>query len=271
MDTTFDEKMLKVGKRLVTKIYNAGKFVLSQQGERHPPRDELDLAFIARLAECVEKATAALENYDYARALSETEGFFWSSFTDAYIELAKNRAKGASRAADGDARPGGEGAARGTGTQATPGGDEGSGSAIASLRLALNVMLRLFAPFLPFVTEEVWSWIFAAETGWKTIHRAPWPGPKDFEGIDAPKISGTFDAAVACLSGIHRLKTRSQVSIGSELPGIKATGNAMTLKALRPALADVRAAARAFRIDLEEDDRLPDLMIEVNSVESAAG
>jgi valyl-tRNA synthetase len=262
-DAAFDEKMLKVGKRLVTKIYNAGKFVLSQQGERHPPRDELDLAFIARLAGCVEKATAAFENFDFARALSETEGFFWSSFTDSYIELAKNRAKGSSR--------GGEGSPRGDDSEAGPDGREGSGSAISSLRLGLNVMLRLFAPFLPFVTEEVWSWIFAAETGWKSIHRAPWPGPKDFEGIDAPGIRETFDAAVACLSGIHRLKTQSQVSIGSELPGMKVAGNAMTLRALRPALPDVRAAARAFRLDLEEDDRLSDLVIEVRSAGIAGG
>ena len=252
-DTAFDEKMLKVGKRLVTKIYNAGKFVLSQRGERHPPRDELDLAFIDRLAACVDKATAAFESFDFARALSETEGFFWSSFTDSYIELAKGRAKGGSDGAG------------------TAGGAEESGSAIASLRLGLNVLLRLFAPFLPFVTDEVWSWVFAAETGWTSVHRASWPGPKDFEGVRPPANNGTFEAAAACLAAIHRLKTQSRVSIGSELAVLKVTGNAMTLAALRPALHDVCAAARASRLELDEDARLPDLDIEVRPAEPRGG
>ena len=249
-DTTFDEKMLKVGKRLVTKIYNAGKFVLSQQGERHHPRNELDLAFLARLSVCVEKATAAFEGFDFARALSETEGFFWSSFTDAYIELVKNRAKGAPSGANSEG---------------------GGGSAIAALRLGLSVIVRLFAPFLPFVTEEVWSWVFAAETGCKSIHRAPWPGPKDFKGVPAPQSAETFDAAVACLAGIHRLKTRLHVSIGSELPAMAVVANAATLRALRPALGDVLAAARAIRFDLEEDARLTDMEIEARPIAATGG
>jgi valyl-tRNA synthetase len=268
-DAAFDEKMLKVGKRLVTKVYNAGKFVLSQRGQRHAPRDELDLAFIARLAACVDRVTAAFETFDFARALSETEGFFWSSFTDAYIELAKGRARAGTGGPAADARAGigGQGAAGGTG-----GVDgAGSGSAIASLRLGLNVLLRLFAPFLPFVTEEVWSWVFAAETGLPSVHRAPWPGPKDFAGLPAPAHRGTFEAAAACLAAIHRLKTQSRVSIGSELSALRVAGNAMTLAALLPALEDVCAAARASRLDLEENPGLPDLGVEVGPAGPAAG
>ncbi len=87
VDTAFEEKMLQVGKRLVTKIYNAGKFVLSQQGPRGPITRPIDLAFLAKLSDCVQKASAALEDLDYAKALSETETFFWTSFTDSYIEL----------------------------------------------------------------------------------------------------------------------------------------------------------------------------------------
>ena len=284
-DAAFDEKMLKVGKRLVTKLYNAAKFVLSQQGTRHPPREQIDLAFIARLAGCVERATAAFESFDFARALSETETFFWSSFTDSYIELVKGRAKGggeAPRAGPGqgaatgeDGAGAGQGAAVGAGRAVAPGGEggaaEGGGSAIATLRLGLSVLLRLFAPFLPFVTEEAWSWIFAAETGWKTIHKSPWPGPGDFEGIPAPARLETFDAAAACLSAVHRLKTQSQVSIGSELPVMRVAAGATTLEALRPALDDVRSAARASRLDLEEDARLPDLAIEVRPVGAEGG
>jgi valyl-tRNA synthetase len=239
-DTAFDEKMLKVGKRLVTKIYNAGKFVLSQTAKLHPIDREIDRAFAARLAACVERASSAMEEFNFAKALSETESFFWGSFTDAYIELAKNRAKGAA------------------------GGDErGRGSAIAGLRLALNVLLRLFAPFLPYVTEEVWSWVFAAETGKQSIHRAPWPSNSDFADVPLPADPQSFDAAAACLAAIHGWKTRSNASVGAELSGIIVAANEKTLAALRPCIDDVMAAARAGSHTLEQRPDLQDMEFEV--------
>src|SRR6185369_7359554 len=145
-DTAFDEKVLKVGKRLVTKIYNAGKFVLQQEGPRAAVDVELDRAFVQRLRDLVAQVTRSLDEFDYAHALQDTEAFFWRDFTDTYLELVKHRAR-----------------------------DDAGGSAIAALRLGLDVLLRLFAPVLPYVTEEVWSWAFAGERDQPSIHGAPWP------------------------------------------------------------------------------------------------
>src|SRR4029453_7156576 len=143
-DTAFDEKVLKVGKRLVTKLYNAGKFVLARGGP-HPPIDvELDRAFVERLRDLVTQVTASFDGFDYAHALQDTEAFFWRDFTDTYLEWGNHRAP-----------------------------DDAGGSAIAALRLGLGVLLRLFAPVLPYVTDEVWSWVFAAEHGHPPLHRAP--------------------------------------------------------------------------------------------------
>ena len=115
-DTAFDEKVWKIGKRLSTKLYNAGKFVLTQPGEAHPISNELDRAFIARLRKLAFDCTRNFEAYGYAHSLQETESFFWTNFTDTYLELVKNRARAvrgrrARRRSPGECVGGGEPAA----------------------------------------------------------------------------------------------------------------------------------------------------------------
>ncbi len=149
-DTAFDEKVLKVGRRLVTKLFNAAKYVLSQSAPDGPVSHPLDRAFLARLAEAVAKATASFDELDYAGALDTIERFFWAGFTDNYLELVKARARSETDAA-------------------------GRASAVAALQQGLSVLLRLLAPYLPYVTDEVWSWGFAKSAGSRSIHRAPWP------------------------------------------------------------------------------------------------
>ncbi len=143
-DTAFDAQQMKVGRRLAVKLLNASKFALADLPPAggaltHP----LDRALIARLAAVVADATDSFERYDYARALQRAESFFWW-FCDFYLELVKGRRY--------DPDP------------------DVSASVSLALRTSLSVFQRLFAPFLPFVCEEVWSW-------WQegSVHRAPWP------------------------------------------------------------------------------------------------
>jgi valyl-tRNA synthetase len=229
-DTATDEKVFKVGKRLQTKIFNAAKFVLSQSADAHALSTELDRAFAAKLAALAEHATASFEALDHARALAETESFFWTCFTDTFIELAKARARD-----EGDAA--------------------GRGSAVAALRLGLDVLLRLLAPFLPYVTEEVWSWAFAQEKGQPTIHRAPWPGAADFAGLPAPADPASFDLAVACWSAVNKAKADAEVSVGREVDHLVVAAHPDTLRGLEPVLGDVLAAtrSRAHRLEARPD------------------
>jgi valyl-tRNA synthetase len=243
-DTAFDEKVWKIGKRLVTKIFNAAKFVLSQTSEIHPITNELDRAFVAKLRTLVEASTNDFEDYNYAHALQETESFFWTHFTDTYIELAKVRAR---RFADGA-----------SGNEAVL-----CGSAVATLRLGLSVLLRLFAPILPYITEEVWSWSFAEETGDESIHAAPWPGEADFDGIAAPVDAGSFDLAVAAQAAVNRAKADGEVSMGREVESMSLRANAPTLARLGPVLPDVLDATRIHSHALVEDPELEDGDFEV--------
>ena len=153
-DTAYDEGQMKIGRRLAIKLLNASKFVLNlgateksvitSQAQGRVLTNALDRSLLVRLAYLVEEATAAFEKYEYARALQIAESFFWS-FTDDFVELIKDRAYGA----------------RGETEQA---------SVLAALATTLDALLRLFAPFLPFVTEEIWSWWRAG-----SVHRASWP------------------------------------------------------------------------------------------------
>jgi valyl-tRNA synthetase len=236
-DTAFDEQVLKVGKRLVTKLFNAGKFVLAQAGERSAVTAELDRAFAVRLRALVERTTAAFDEFDYAQALAETESFFWRDFTDTFLELTKARAR-----------------------------DAGGGSAIAALRLGLSVLLRLFAPTLPYITEEVWSWAFAEEAGQPSIHRAPWPGADDFAAIAPPDDPRSFDAAVACLAAINKAKSEGGVSVGRGVSTVTLAGSPATVTRLGRVLGDVLAAARVEAHTLAPRAELADDVVEVADI-----
>jgi valyl-tRNA synthetase len=244
IDTAFDVKELKVGKRLSTKLFNAGKFVLSQSADAHPITHELDRAFLHRLRAVVERATAAFAEFDFARALMETEQFFWSGFTDTYIELVKARARG------------------------DVGDQAGRGSAVATLRLGLDILLRLFAPVLPYITEEVWSWVFASGKGQPSIHRAPWPSAADFAAA-APDHEGSLDTAVECLTAINKRKTEAGVSIGRVASRLVIAASPATLSRLEPVLADVLSAARCEAHELRADSDLADGVFAVIEAEFA--
>jgi valyl-tRNA synthetase len=242
VDTALDEKVFKVGKRLVTKLFNAGKFVLSQESEVAPITNELDRAFTAKLRELVARSTTHFESFQHAPVLQEVESFFWSQFTDSFIELAKLRARSEDSAA-------------------------ARASAVGALRLGLDVLLRLFAPFAPFISEEVWSWAFADEKGQPSIHGAPWPSEVDFEGIAPPEDAESFELAVACWGAINRAKSDASVSMGREVARLTIAANAKTQARLDAVRGDVLAASRCLQHVCATDDSIEDGVFEIREAE----
>ncbi len=230
VDTTFDESVMKNGLRLVTKIYNAGKFVYGQQGTKHPITHELDKGFIQAIRNLVVEVGAAFEDYDHAKALDKVEIGFWNLLTDSFIELVKNRAFG------------------------NGGTEEERGSAIAALHLGMDILLRLFAPFLPYITEEVWSWVAAKETNESSVHKAPWPTAESLSNIEMPSDANSFQYAANCLSAIHKFKATAQVSIGKPMTNLIIKANAKTLETIQHGLDDLILAARAATHELIPTD-----------------
>ncbi|HNS96291.1 MAG TPA: valine--tRNA ligase [Polyangiaceae bacterium] len=243
-DTAFDEKVLKVGRRLVTKLFNAGKFVLGQSASVHPIQCELDRAFVHTLRQMCSKATESFDAFEYAHALMATESFFWTHFTDAHIELVKARARGECSCDGVD-----DEAAR--------------GSAVASLRLGLSVLLRMFAPVVPFITEEVWSWVFAEETGHPSIHRAPWPTEAEFASIAPPEDASSFDVAVACWTAINKRKSEAGVSVARPAEILVLAAHPHTVTVLERVVQDVMAAAHCKNFRIEKDESLAEGMFDV--------
>jgi len=211
MDMTFDEGQMKIGRRLAIKILNASKFTL---GLGEPTADAavteaLDRSMLVRLADLVDEATAAFERFDYARALERTEAHFWS-FCDDYLELVKNRAYG---------------------------DDAGAESAKAALRLALEALLKLFAPFMPYVTEEVWSW-------WQegSIHRSAWPESAPLRAAAGEGDPQVLAAAADVLREVRRAKSEAKRSMRSPVERAVVQDVAERLACVEQAASDIAAA-----------------------------
>ncbi len=214
-DAAYDTGQMKVGRRLAIKLLNASKFALGfgepelepRQGLASVITEPLDRSMIAALAHVVRDATAGFEGWDYTRSLDVTETFFWT-FCDDYIELVKDRAHA------------------------------GDPSARAALRLALSVLLRLLAPFLPYATEEVWSW-------WQegSVHRSTWPLVDEL-ALGQPGDPEVLAAVGAALSQVRKAKSDAKVGMRSEITSATLQTPAALAPLVQQGEPDLRTAGR---------------------------
>jgi valyl-tRNA synthetase len=222
-DTAFDEGVMKVGKRLCTKLFNASKFVLAQlervggdvaSYSADQVTTEVDRDLFARLKKTVAICGKAFDKFDYAAALEATEKEFWA-FCDDYLELVKRRSYGEEDTAD-------------------------RRSGLATLALSLKMFLRLFAPFLPFMTEEIWSWRFSEGEGREgSIHVTPYPTVEEYAEIGEAKFANCYAAAVEVLTKIRSAKTEGKKSLRWQVSDLTVRGSQDSVDAIKVALEDV--------------------------------
>lgn len=225
VDTAVDEKQMKIGRRLAIKLLNASKFALTRAENLKSTEltnlNPLDLSILYKLNEVIVKATNAFEDYNYTKALEVTEEFFWD-FCDNYIELIKIRSYAQEETSE-------------------------VYSSLSTLYNCLTAILRLFAPFLPFVTEEIWSWFND-----DSIHLSPWPTPYKLE--DSSATEQLYDAVKWALSEIRQKKTEAKKSVKFPLKEVTIHVPEKIGDLINLAIDDLKNASNTEIIKLVSDD-----------------
>jgi valyl-tRNA synthetase len=225
VDTAFDVGQMKIGRRLAIKLMNASKFALAGGSATGIVTHALDRGMVTELASLVGEATDALDQYEYTKVLDRTEAFFWS-FCDNYLELVKSRRYGDH-------------------------GEAAAASANRAMQSALSIMLRLLAPYLPFVTEEVWSW-------WQpgSVHQARWPSRDEAHAAAAPdgEAAACLAIAVHVLGEVRRAKSEAKRPLRQAIARAIIRDTSARLAQLEPAVADLSAAANIRQVVLEPGD-----------------
>ncbi|WCR53479.1 MAG: Valine--tRNA ligase [Wolbachia endosymbiont of Ctenocephalides orientis wCori] len=228
VDTVYSENIFKIGKRLVTKLWNASKFA-SMFVKKHQElstdsiSETIDKWILSKLHKVVEKATSNLSQFEYCEALEAIEEFFWKNFCDNYLELVKKRAYGEEVS------------------------KEANLSAKQCLAYVLNVILRLFAPFLPYVTEEVYHQLYS----YNSIHnQGGWP---NLEELTYDKYSEEMgDDCVQILNLVRKIKADNNVSVKHLIKKLTIKVSSQTSKLDLSAQNDLQTVCNAEVIEWRE-------------------
>ncbi len=235
VDTAYDEKMIQQGKRLMTKLWNASRFALSHledfDGNVPVEHTLVDRGLLARLAAMERRAGELMTRYEIGAAMREIEGFFWSIFCDNYLEMVKARLYEPERH-----------------------GAEPRRSGQAALRAVLFDLLRVMAPFLPHITEELYQQGLRGAGDPLSVHTAGWPEPAATVDEDAV---AAFDAAVDLITVVRKFKSERTLSMGAPLKSLRVGADGERGAWLAASLAELHSSLRAEQIRIEPGEGAP--------------
>jgi valyl-tRNA synthetase len=233
-DAIISEQKIQAGAKLVNKLWNVARFSGRFLEDYQPPADIPDLSLadrwiLSRIQQLIGRVTDLMDSFDYATAKSEIEVFFWTDLADNYLEMAKKRLY----------------------DEADP-AHEGAKYALFSV---LRDCVKLFAPFLPYVTEAIYQGIFTAAGETASVHRARWP-EADLALLNESAVAGG-EVLLEIATAVRRYKSESGQSLGTEIPTLTLiTADPALMAALVQAESDIMSVTRAQQIILT--DQLPE-------------
>jgi valyl-tRNA synthetase len=232
-DAIISEDKIQIGARLLTKIWNVARFIERFLTDYSPPASTPQLSpadqwILSSLQRLIERATQLFDNYEYATTKSEVETFFWTELADNYLEMSKQRLYDKS--------------------------NKGFDGARFTLYHVFLSVLKLFAPILPHITDEIYRNLYSHVEGIPSIHRSSWPiADKNLVNIQADQI-GMLLVAIATF--VRKFKSEQNLSLGTTLTRlIVVTQEVHLAEALRLANADLTSITRAEKIDVLQDVR----------------
>jgi len=198
-DTRYNERDIKAGRKLVIKLWNAARFVLMQLDGFDPAaerpafedRTPADRWLLSELNSVLPTVKDGFDSYNYAVAREATDKFFWGTFTDNYLEMVKDRFWNPERYDESQRE-----------------------SARATLWESLRTVIALYAPFLPFVTEELYQRIFRDHEDSVSLHVTSWPQHDPSRDGDVPEMK----IVLAMLRAVRGLRTENRISQARQLP-----------------------------------------------------
>ena len=187
-DLPFKEKDLVGGERLLRKLWNASKLVdqLTDEEAEASEFEEVDRWMIGKADRIVEEVTEHFEDHEFSKARDKLRSFFWNSYCDDYLEICKQRLKNDNESAE------------------------------EALRMTHGKILKMFAPFTPHITEEIWQEMHSKDS----IHRSEWPRP---EGVKSDEEKG--DQAMKVISSIRKFKSQNQMALNDEIEKVEVFGD----------------------------------------------
>lgn len=226
-DMPFQEKDLITGQKFITKIWNASKFCymhLKDFDMKKPKLEIMDKWILSRLSKIIKDSTESFDNYEYSKTKLDVEKFFWHEFCDYYLEIVKDRLY------NPDKR-----------------GVDAKKSAQYGLYNTLLAIIKMLAPIMPHITEELYQLHYAKKEGKSSVHLSEWP---NIEIIDeeAERIGGV---AVEAIEHVRRAKSERKVSLKTPVKQmfIKAKITPEDFDLLQ---AEIKATTRAEFIEFEQ-------------------
>jgi len=190
-DLDYQEKEIITGKKFVTKILNAINFAFMnlKYQKTAPELHETDRLFLRQLNNVIKSATESFEEYNYAKAKSESDGFFWKTLCDNYLEIVKNRVYN--------------------------GSEKEKASAFYTLYQSMLTILKLMAPITPYITEEIYQTHFKKQEGQKSVHLEAWP--TQFKIKEKKNDQAVWDKLLEIITKVRHAKSVAQKSMKAEI------------------------------------------------------